>query len=343
MVKMLSEEKNTKQKIFEKKRSMINMKRFLSLALAFVMVAALCTGCGSKTESWKVTCPWAPSGVASMVSQKVAAKAVDYSKSINLVAEAIKGDAATVNTWIADTKANDTELVFVGEGLLSITEILDPAKMQFGYEDFEYVENLYSSIFVLSADATLNINSIADLEAYVGGVDQISVAVNGATSSEAFLAAALFGSMGAGEKLKLTPYQSAAEAAQAVAKGETDFAVSHQSQILETYQPGGVTNPCAFDETAIANGPFAGVEGVGEHGYPYFRNRCFVMARKGTDSAKVTELKDLYDQILADAEVVEWLNDTMLLEVDTMTVADVEAHIENVKNIVNEYKDIVAG
>ena len=149
--------------------------------------------------------------------------------------------------------------------------------------------------------------------------------------------------MGAGDKLKLTPYQSAAEAAQAVAKGETDFAVSHQSQILETYQQGGVTIPCAFDETAIANGPFAGVEGVGEHGYPYFRNRCFVMARKGTDASKAAELKDLYDKILADAEVVEWLSDTMLLEVDTMTVADVEAHIENVKNIVNEYKDIVAG
>ena len=319
------------------------MKRILSLVLVVVMVAAMLVGCGQKAESWKVTCPWAPSGVASMVSQKVAAKAVDYSDSINLVAEAIKGDAATVNTWIADTKANDPELVFVGEGLLSITEILDPAKMQFGYEDFVFVENLYSSVFVLSADATLNINNIADLEAYVKAGNPVSVAVNGATGSEAFLAAALFGSMGAGDQLKLTPYQSAAEAAQAVAKGETNFAVSHQSQILETYQQGGVTIPCAFDEAAIANGPFAGVEGVGAAGYPYFRNRCFIMARKGTDDAKVSALKELYGKILADEEVTTWLNETMLLEVDTMTVADVEAHIENVKGIVNQYKDIVAG
>ena len=319
------------------------MKRILSLVLVVVMVAAMLVGCGSKTESWKVTCPWAPSGVASMVSQKVAAKAVDYSESINLVAEAIKGDAATVNTWIADTKANDPELVFVGEGLLSITEILDPAKMQFGYEDFVFVENLYSSVFVLSADATLNIKNIADLEAYVAAGNPVSVAVNGATGSEAFLAAALFGSMGAGDQLKLTPYQSAAEAAQAVAKGETNFAVSHQSQILETYQQGGVTIPCAFDDAAIENGPFAGVEGVGAAGYPFFRNRCFVMARKGTDDAKAAELKELYGKILADEEVTTWLNETMLLEVDTMSVADVEAHIENVKGIVNEYKDIVAG
>ena len=161
----------------------------------------------------------------------------------------------------------------------------------------------------------------------------MSVAVNGATGSEAFLAAALFGSMGAGDQLKLTPYQSAAEAAQAVAKGETNFAVSHQSQILETYQQGGVDVVCAFDDKAIENGPFAGVEGVGSKGYPFFRNRCFVMARKGTDAAKVAELKELYDKILADQEMVEWLNDTMLLEVDTMSEDDVKAHIENVKNI----------
>jgi tripartite-type tricarboxylate transporter receptor subunit TctC len=318
-------------------------RRILSIALLAAMCTALLAGCGQKSATWKVTCPWAPSGVAAMVSQQAATKSTEYSDTITLVAEAIKGDAATVNTWVADTKANATELVFVGEGLLSITSILDPSKMQFGYEDFVFVENLYSSIFVLSADAKLNISSIADLEAYVEAGNEVSVAVNGATGSEAFLAAALFGSMGAGDKLKLTPYQSAAEAAQAVARGETQFAVSHQSQILETFQQNGVTVVCAFDENDIANGPFAGVEGVGQHGYPYFRNRCFVMARAGTDEAKVKELKELYGKILADKEVADWLHDTMLLEVDTMSVEDVEAHVENVKNIVNEYKDIVAG
>lgn len=318
-------------------------KRIVSLVLATVMAFAMLTGCSAKKESWKVTCPWAPSGVAAMVSQKAAAKSTDYSDKITLVAEAIKGDAATVNTWVASTKANDKELVFAGEGLFAITEILDPAKLQFSYEDFVFVENLYSSVFVLSADSNLNIQNLADLKAYVETGNTVSVAVNGATGSEAFLAAALFGSMGAGDQLKLTPYQSAAEAAQAVAKGETNFAVSHQSQILETFQQGGVTVVCAFDEDAIQSGPFAGVEGVGAAGYPYFRNRCFILARKGTDAAKVAELKSLYDSILADKEVADWLNDTMLLEVDTMTEADVQAHIDNVKSIVNEYKDIVAG
>ena len=318
-------------------------KRVLGIVLSVLMTAGLLSGCGSEQESWKVTCPWAPSGVAAVVSQKAAEKSTTYSENITLVAEAVAGDAATVNTWVQDTKADDEELVFVGEGLLSITSILDPAKMQFDYDNFAYVENLYSSIFVLSADATLNINDIAELEAYAADADEISVAVNGATGSEAFLAAALFGDMGAGDRLKLVAYTSAAEAAQAVAKGEASFAVSHQSQILETQQQGGVTIVCAFDEKPLENGPFAGVEGVGEKGYPYFRNRCFVMACAGTDADKVEELKKLYDDILADEEVVTWLQETMLLEVDTMSEDDVKDHIENVQNIVNEYKDIVAG
>lgn len=265
----------------------------------------------------------------------------NYSDSIILVADAIKGDAATVNTWVADTKADDTKLVFAGEGLFSITPILDPAKLQFTYDDFEFVENLYSSVFVMSADAKLNIKTIDELKTYLETAEEISVAVNGATSSEAFLAASLVGAMGYGDKLKLTPYSSAAEAAQAVARGETNFAVSHQSQILETYQQGGVTIVCAFDEGDITEGTFAGVEGVGKYGYPYFRNRCFVLARKGTKEGTVAELKKLYGDILADGEMSEWLKDTMMLEVDTMTEEDVLEHIENVKNIVNEYYDIV--
>ena len=101
-------------------------KRIAALATAGVLALSMLTGCGSKQESWKVTCPWAPSGVAAMVSQKAAAMSPDYSdKKITLVAEAIKGDAATVNTWVASTKANDKDLVFAGEGLFAITETLD--------------------------------------------------------------------------------------------------------------------------------------------------------------------------------------------------------------------------
>ena len=148
--------------------------------------------------------------------------------------------------------------------------------------------------------------------------------------------------MGYGDQFSLIPYESAAEAAQAVARGETNLAISHQSQILETYQQGGVNIVCAFDGEDIAQGPFAGVEGVGKYGYPYFRNRCFIFAKAGTDAAKIAELKELYGKILSDTEMVDWLNNTMLLEADPMSEEDVKAHIENVKSIVNEYYDLVA-
>lgn len=316
-------------------------KRILALGLAVMTAAMTLAGCGEKTETWTVTCPWAPSGVAAMVSQKAASLSTTHSKDIILVADAIKGDAATVNSWVAETKANDPELVFAGEGLFSITSIIDPAKMQFTYDDFEFVENLYSSVFVMSADAKLGISNMDDLKAYLEGGNSITVAANGATGSEAFLAASLFGAMGYGDQIEIVAYSSAAEAAQAVARGETNFAVSHQSQILETYQQKGVTIVCAFDEEDIADGPFAGVEGVGKYGYPHFRNRCLILARKGTDAEKVAALKELYDKILADESVSTWLADTMLLEVDTMNNEQVQEHIQNVQNIVNEYKDLV--
>ena len=52
-------------------------KRIAALVTAGVLALSMLTGCGSKQESWKVTCPWAPSGVAAMVSQKAAAKSPD--------------------------------------------------------------------------------------------------------------------------------------------------------------------------------------------------------------------------------------------------------------------------
>ena len=329
------------EKIKINKRRRVMKKKMLALGLAALTAVMSLAGCSEKTETWTVTCPWAPSAVAAMVSQKAASLSNTYSDKIVLVADAVKGDAATVNSWVAETKANDSELVFAGEGLFSITSILDPAKMQFSYDYFEFVENLYSSVFVMSADAKLGITSIDELKSYMDQGNQISIATNGATGSEAFLAAALFGSMGYGDQIKIVAYSSAAEAAQAVAKGETNFAVSHQSQILETYQQNGVSIVCAFDGEDIADGPFAGVEGVGKYGYPYFRNRCLILARKGTDAKKIAALKELYDKILADQSVSEWLADTMLLEVDTMTNDQVLEHIENVKSIVNEYKDLV--
>ena len=64
--------------------------------------------------------------------------------------------------------------------------------------------------------------------------------------------------------------------------------------------------------------------------------------RPALDEQKIADLKALYAQILTDEEMVDWLNNTMLLEADMMTEEEVIAHIDNVKNIVEEYYDLVA-
>ena len=293
------------------------------------------------STAWTVTCPWAPSGVAAMVSQKAAALSPEYSDNIVLVATAEKGGAATINSWMMRVNEGDPELCFGGEGMFSITSILDPELMNYTWEDFVFIDNLYSSIFVMSANPDLGIESVDTLKAYLEQGNNVRVATNGAVGSEAFLATALIGSMGYGDQLEIIPYESAAESAQAVSRGETDLAVSHQSQILETFQQGGVKMVCAFDGEDIDHGVFEGVEGVGKYGFPYFRNRCFILAKAGTSDADVQAIRQLYKDILSDAGMVEWLNDTMLLEADMLTTEEVEAHIENVKSIVEEYKDLM--
>ena len=59
-------------------------RRILSIVLLVAMCTTLLAGCGQKSATWKVTCPWAPSGVAAMVSQQAATKSTSYSDSITL-------------------------------------------------------------------------------------------------------------------------------------------------------------------------------------------------------------------------------------------------------------------
>ena len=79
-------------------------KKLLALGLAVMTVAMSLVGCSEKAVTWTVTCPWAPSGVAAMVSQKAASLSNTYSDKIILVADAVKGDAATVNSWVLKRK-----------------------------------------------------------------------------------------------------------------------------------------------------------------------------------------------------------------------------------------------
>ena len=312
-------------------------RRKLGILIVLTVLFSL-VGCArQEKETWKVTCPWAETGVAGRVNEKTAEVSANISKTIVLEAESIKGDADTVNQWVARNDAGTNGLVFVGEGLFAITSIMNPDSINFNYEDFVFVENLYSSIFVLSARADLNLSTIWDAQVYSANADSIKVAVNGKTNAESFLTYAFFGSMSHADAVELMVCNSADEAAMAVVNGEADFAVSHQSQILEAYEQGKVTVICAFDGKDIEEGPFAGVEGVGKYGFPYFRNRCFVMAPKGVSAGKIAQIRTMYQKLFEQEEMQNYYSD-MMIEMDPMTEQDVQEHIENVSNIVSGYR-----
>ena len=294
-------------------------------------------GCGSKeAEVWTVTCPWAETGVAARVNVETATKISEASKQFVLEPVAVKGDTKTVNEWVARCSADSQELVFAGEGMYAIAPIMNPDSLEFTYDDFVFIENLYSSIFVMSARADLNLHSVMDVQMYMSDSPKVKVAVNGKASSEGFLTYAFFGSMSHADEVELIICNSADEAAEAVASGEADFAVSHQSQILSAYENGDVTIIGAFDKEDISEGPFAGVEGVGKYGYPYFRNRCFIMAPKGISTGKTGVLKSTYAEVLKQEDIVAYY-DEMMIEIDPMTEEDVLKHLENVRGIVEGY------
>ena len=314
------------------------MKRVKAKVLCIVLLVGLLTACGKKeVENWLVTCPWAETGVAGRVNTKTAETSKALSGQVMLEAQSIKGDANTVNQWVTENDTESNAMVFVGEGLFAIAPIMNPDSLEFSYDDFIFVENLYSSIFVLSARADLNLTTIMDTQMYSSEAESIKVAVNGKTNAESFLTYAFFGSMSHADAVELVVCSSADEAAAAVANGEADFAVSHQSQILEAYEEGKVTVICAFDGEDITEGPFAGVEGVGKYGYPYFRNRCFVMAPKGLTAGEVAQLRNTYQKVFEQKEIQEYYSD-MMIEIDTMTEQEVQEHIENVSNIVQGYR-----
>ena len=314
------------------------MKKTRYFLSCIILSGLMMIGCGTKEiETWLVTCPWAETGVAAMVNNKTAEMAEEVSKQIQIETEAVKGDFKTVNEWVAKNNADSNAMIFAGEGLFSIAPIMNPDSLEFQYEDFVFVENLYSSIFVMSARADLELTSVLDVQMYMADGEKVKVAVNGKNSSESFLTHAFFGAMSHINDFELVVCNSAAEAADALVNGEADFAVSHQSQIVEAYESGKVTIVCAFDGEDITEGPFAGVEGVGKYGYPYFRNRCFIMAPKGVNTGKITQVKNMYQKLFKQEEFQNYYEE-MMIEIDPMTEQEVVEYIESVRKIVEGYR-----
>lgn len=284
------------------------------------------------TEAVTVVCPWAVGGVADVVNRKAATYGVEVLGQPILATNELGAGGNVALTNYLKNLPNSYNLIFGAEGAFSIAPNVDGADaLQFTYADYEPIINLYSSIFVLTSDAKLNIKDLDALKAYAQG-KKLKVAVNGVAGSEAFLAMALAKDLGI--SLELVSYNGANLALDAASKGETAFAISHQSQARGSVEAGILNPVVVFDEKGVNNEVFKNVKGVGEYGYTaYFRNRCFILARKGTDQKVIDKVRNAYLTILEKPEMREFYK-SMMIEVDPMDKAAIDGHIASVAAIV---------
>ena len=314
-------------------------KAVVMMLIALCIVGTLSAAGKAETsvDSWPseavtVICPWAVGGVADIVNRKAATYGVEVlGKPILATNELGAGGNVALTNYLKNAP-NSHNLIFGGEGAFSIAPNVDGSEaILFTYDDFEPIINLYSSIFVLTSDAKLNITDLDALKTYAKN-NRLKVAVNGVAGSEAFLAKALAKELGV--TLELVSYNGANLALDAAAKGETALAISHQSQARGSVEAGILNPVVVFDEKGVNNDVFKNVKGVGEYGYTaFFRNRCFILARKGTDQKVINTIRNAYLTILEKPEMVEFYK-SMMIEVDPLTPALMNTHVATVAEIV---------
>lgn len=336
------------------------MKKFCGFVV-FILLGTICFAGGSKNaitvEEWPgqpltVTCPWAINGVVDIVNRALANYgeeifgypiiatndfirdgSISISDNFLQNMSSMLGDGGNIAlTNYLKHQANASNLIIGSENAFAVTPNLRDAKEQdFDYNDFEPIINLCSAIFVLTADARLNITDLESLKSYARG-KTLLVAVGGSTSIESFMVRRLFKELGL--SMKIVAYNGANLALQALINEEVHLAISHKSQAKTGVEEGIITPVVFFDDTGADEGVFAGTKGVGEYGYTaYCKNRSFLMARKGTDPAIIKKIYQGYKTILEKDEIKDLFNNLML-EIDPIDSTAIDKHISQVRAMV---------
>ena len=307
------------------------------------------------TEPISVICPWAIGGVVDIVNRALAAYgeevfnqpivatndfirqgAISVSDNFLQAVTPLLGDGGNVAFGnYLDTKANEPVFIIGSENAFAVTPHTRTSRpLPFEYNDFEPVISLCSAVFVMTANARLNIVDLESLRAYGKGKTLI-VAVGGTSSIEYFMLKQLFEELGL--KLEIVAYNGANLAVNALMKGEVDLAVSHQSQAKHGVETGIITPVVLFDEKGSDEGVYAGVRGVGEYGYTaYCKNRSFLMARKGTNAAVIQKVYEGYKKIL-DQEDIQQLYKNMMIEIEPLDAIAIRKHLTEVQTMVKSH------
>lgn len=307
------------------------------------------------TEPISVICPWAIGGVVDIVNRALAAYgeevfnqpivatndfirqgAISVSDNFLQAVTPLLGDGGNVAFGnYLDTKANEPVFIIGSENAFAVTPHTRTSRpLPFEFNDFEPVISLCSAVFVMTANARLNIVDLESLRAYGKGKTLI-VAVGGTSSIEYFMLKQLFEELGL--KLEIVAYNGANLAVNALMKGEVDLAVSHQSQAKHGVETGIITPVVLFDEKGSDEGVYAGVRGVGEYGYTaYCKNRSFLMARKGTNAAVIQKVYEGYKKILAQ-EDIQQLYKNMMIEIEPLDAIAIRKHLTEVQTMVKSH------
>lgn len=341
------------------------MKKLCTIILITFICSVLNAG-GTKgiLNSWvddwpiqpiTVICPWAVGGVVDRVNRALAAYgeevfnqpivatndfirqgAISVSDNFLQAVTPLLGDGGNVAFGnYLDTKANEPVFIIGSENAFAVTPNIRTSRpLPFEYNDFEPVISLCSAVFVMTANARLNIVDLESLRAYGKGKTLI-VAVGGTSSIEYFMLKQLFEELGL--KLEIVAYNGANLAVNALMKGEVDLAVSHQSQAKHGVETGIITPVVLFDEKGSDEGVYAGVRGVGEYGYTaYCKNRSFLMARKGTNAAVIQKMYEGYKKILAQ-EDIQQLYKNMMIEIEPLDAIEIRKHLTEVQTMVKSH------
>ena len=339
-------------------------KIFMFVAIAFICSVTNTGGTKGILNSWvedwptqpiTVICPWAVGGVVDTVNRALAAYgeevfnqpivatndfirkgAISVSDNFLQAVTPLLGDGGNVAfSNYLDTKANEPVFIIGSENAFAVTpNIRTNRPLPFEYNDFEPVISLCSAVFVMTANARLNIVDLESLRAYGKG-KTLLVAVGGTSSIEYFMLKQLFEELGL--KLEVVAYNGANLAVNALMKGEVDLAVSHQSQAKHGVETGIITPVVLFDEKGSDEGVFAGVKGVGEYGYTaYCKNRSFLMARKGTNAAVIQKVYEGYKKILAQ-EDIQQLYKNMMIEIEPLDAIEIRNHLTEVQTMVKSH------
>lgn len=326
------------------------MKKLISVVLLVAMVMSIFSGCAKNdisketgvdknqeskaewpTEAVTIICPWAVGGLADQVNRAMS----QYGKEQlgqELLADNILGSGGAVAlTEFMQEKPNSHKLIFGGEGSFAIAPLT--AEVQYKFEDFIPVINIYSSTFILSANPSTDIDSFKAFEEYVKQ-NEVKIATNGSTSSEALQVAGLVTEMGG--TFRIVSYDGANEALNAAVSGEVDFAVTHGSLAKEFVKSGDINPVVAFDNKKLVDEVY-NLDCVEDYGYDtWMTNICAVFMRAGTDQENVDKMYDALSNILDNPAFLETAAN-IGLNIDPMTGQEVKDYIDSCMEKAEKY------